>query len=733
MVESPQPKAPLDVATRSLPRVALAIVAGLTPIAVLAATLGREPAIRVPSFLASFVGAIVVTELISSYVFAGYYQTRRDLRYLFLASAYACSGCLAVPYFLTFPGIFAPLGLFGATEQTALYLWLSWHAFFPLLILASAVTPPRMAIATERLALWSLAAYALAIGLAAVATLTLLRIGPALPVLVSGSTFTAVTRHVIAPCICALSALALTALLRSRKPYPAMTVWIVVSLTASCLDTAMGLLSARYSYGWYAGELFGVISSSIILAAYVFEMRQLQAKLSDETDELRLINESERRESQERLRYLAYHDHLTGLLNRTRWRDLFRFRIESHSGASDPSAAVFLVNLDGFRDVNDRLGEAFGDALLIQVSRRIEQTLGSQTVLGRLNGDEFAILAPAYESAQELDAMAHRILDAIMLPPYVVSEREIDLTGSIGLARFPEHGGTTEILLQHADIALCHAKQAGGNRLREYDARMSEEIERERKFRDALLRAVRRSDFVMHYQPLVDLKSGRMQGVEALVRWTDPDLGLIPPAEFIPVAEESGLMEAIGRWTIEAAVAQARVWNDLGCPLRMSINASVVQLQDHRFFDHLHGVLRLNDVAPAQIELEVTETAAIMNSKDITDVLSRCRARGISIALDDYGTHYSSLTYLRRLPIDTIKIDQSFVKEVPTSGSDSAIIRSVIALGHDLGKAIVAEGIETPDQLAWLRTTACDIGQGYLFARPMPPNEITPWKRKQTV
>jgi EAL domain-containing protein (putative c-di-GMP-specific phosphodiesterase class I) len=208
---------------------------------------------------------------------------------------------------------------------------------------------------------------------------------------------------------------------------------------------------------------------------------------------------------------------------------------------------------------------------------------------------------------------------------------------------------------------------------------------------------------------------------------------LIPPAAFIPIAEECGLMEAIGRWTIEASVAQARVWNDLGCPLKMSMNASANQLQDHRFFDHLHGVLRLNDVAPAQIELEVTETAAIMDSKDVSDVLSRLRGRGITIALDDYGTHYSSLTYLQRLPIDTIKIDQSFVKEVPTSDSDSAIIRSVIALGHDLGKSIVAEGIERADQLAWLRDTACDIGQGFLFARPMPPNEIAPWKRKQTV
>lgn len=705
-------------------------VVAMTLTAVVAIIFGRDEAVRLPSFLAAVCGAVIIAELLSSLVFFGYERTQRDARYLLLAAAYCCSGCIAVPYLLTFPGIISSSGLFGATEQTAPYLWVCWHALFPALILVAVLAPSpwRMKTGLQSLALAS-AVIAIAIAIAAATTWLLTIQADALPNLRSHDVFLDDVARIVAPVICALDALALAALLRNPQRYPGMTAWLAISLIASALDTVVGVLSARYSYGWYAGKIFSVISPTAILVAYFIEMFDLQSNLSNKTTELRLENEAEREGTQERLRYLAHHDEMTGLVNRTHWRTLLAARIDEHSGGRS-SGAVLLVNLDSFRNVNETLGEACGDAILREVSRRLTRAVGDECVVGRLCGDEFAVLVPDDIGVEQLEGVTHRILLAIS-GAYFVSEMEIELTGSIGLARYPADGRTTEAIMQHADIAMFHAKRAGSNRVRHYSVWMGEELERNRILKEALVRALRRGDFAMYYQPLVDLRTGRMQGVEALVRWIDPERGVISPATFIPLAEEIGLMEAIGRWTVEAVIAQAREWNALGNPLNVAINVSAKQLQDPGFFEHLFEALAGGEVLPCQLELEVTESAAMKDSDKIINLLGRCRRRGMKIALDDYGTYYSSLTYLQRLPIDTIKVDRSFVKDIPESESDAAIIRSVIALGHDLGKTIVAEGIETVAQLKWLRWSSCDIGQGYLFARPMPADEILEWRRAQ--
>jgi diguanylate cyclase (GGDEF)-like protein len=472
-----------------------------------------------------------------------------------------------------------------------------------------------------------------------------------------------------------------------------------------------------------------MISSSIILAAYVFEMLDLQSKLSEEALELRYSSENERRAAQERLRYLAYHDHMTGMLNRTRWQELLTSHVEkSWTEGARSLAAVLLLNLDHFKEVNDSYGQPNGDTVLLDVSDRLNRALGGAGVLGRLNGDEFAVLLPECGPLERLEALARRLVDVIR-QPYVAGEREIELTCSVGFARFPMDGANAESLLYHADLALGHAKRSGGNCSRLYNERMSEEVERNRVLREALVRAVRRGAFVMHYQPLLDLRTGELHGVEALVRWSDPERGLISPGTFIPLAEETGLMGAIGKWTLEAAISQARAWNDAGLSIRTAINASVQQLQNPKFFDHLFETIVRNKVSPAMLELEVTESAAMKDSERIINTLARCRAMGMTVALDDYGTHYSSLTYLQRLPIDTIKVDGSFVRGLPESERDAVIIRSVISLGHELHKTIVAECIETQDQLNWLRANGCDVGQGFIFAQPMPGHEVVEWSR----
>jgi len=716
-----------------LRRVALVIVAAMVVLACVAIAFGQNRAIKLPPFLPAVVAAIVVTESISGYVFFGHYRTRRELRYLFFALAYACSGFIAIPYLLTFPGVFVPSGLFGATEQTALYLWLCWHALFPGLIIAGWFAgcekrrPPRFGtIPVSFAALGGIAVFA------TVVTWALLRLGPDLPILVSQGVFSEVARYLIAPVICALDAAAIVLLLRDRRSTAAMSLWLVVSICASALDTIMGLLCARYSYGWYAGKIFSVASSTVILAAYVYEMLELQRRLSDAAHELRDLSEAERRVAQDQLLYLAYHDSMTGLLNRKRWQDLLTERAESIAQFGVGEASVLLIDLDNFKEVNDAFGHVEGDAILVEVAARLDRVLPEGSLIGRFDGDAFAVLLPEETSSQRFDDAARRILEAIRRPLWTEG-RIFEVTASVGsdTARGPH--AAAEATLQHADIALHHAKRAGGDRMRKYTEQMGQELERSRVLKEALIRAVRRGGLVLYYQPLMNLRSGGIHGVEALMRWEDPEYGLISPGTFIPLAEETGLMEAVGRWTLETAIAQARAWNELGFPLKISVNASVKQLQDSRFFTHLSDTLARHQVPPEQIEIEVTESVAMKDSERIIDLLARCRSLGVTIALDDYGTHYSSLTYLQRLPVDTIKIDGSFVQGLPGSDRDAAIIRSVITLGHELGKTIVAEGVETNEQLSWLRQSSCDVVQGFLFAKPMPSHEVVNWYRATAV
>jgi diguanylate cyclase (GGDEF)-like protein len=724
-----------DLATQSASprdvRIALFWAGGLAVAAAFALLFGRGLAPSVPGFLPILTTITVVMEFITAYVFLGYFATTRAGSALLLGASYLLVGLISISTLLTFPGAFTQGGMFGAEGQTVAYLWLSWHAIFPALVWFSTFFSSQGAIlrfsrrGTMLAAVMVIAACALA---GMLLPFALMGIGRALPIFSADGTFLSWVHWTALPAICAFDIFVIARLLFSSKKRTVTNVWLCVALFALLLDSVITLSGVGESLAWYAGKLFGAISASVVLAGYIRAILKFNATLTDVNDELRSVNEEQRRRTQERLVFLAYHDELTGLNNRSRWQELLEVCAQRAAGARDHSArfGVLFVDLDNFKDVNDALGHARGDEVLIEAGRRLRHVLRPEDLIGRLGGDEFSVLLPELRSAGEAEEIADRLLKA-MRRPFVVQDRSFTLGASIGIAQFPEHGSSARDLLNHSDVALYCAKRDGGNCRRHYTAEMGHERDQRRDLRTALARAIEHREFTLHYQPLLDLRSGRIDGAEALIRWQDPIKGMIAPGTFVRVAEEAGLMKTIGRWTLEATISQLRHWNLERRRVRVSANVSVSQLQDPQFYEHLRDTLRYHGVSPLQVRLEVTESAAMADLSAATELLSRCRALGTEILLDDFGTHYSSLTYLKQLPIDTIKIDQSFVRDLPFNDQDAAIVRGVISLGHDLSRTIIAEGVENQEQLNWLRRAGCDGAQGYLIQRAMPPSQFATW------
>ena len=518
-----------------------------------------------------------------------------------------------------------------------------------------------------------------------------------------------------------------------------------LALTRPALRTTLGTATVLAAGGGvvavalYPAMVYLLVLLIILagVAAVALRGGQLRASIvipalgEDSKTEVPPAIEPRRDSTRERLVYLAYHDELTGLPNRSHWQELLRTHIRGATERSDPTGfAVMFIDLDNFKDVNDALGHAKGDDVLVEAASRLREALRPYDIIGRLGGDEFAVLLPELRHPGETREIANRLLEGLRLP-YTVQHRAFELGGSIGIAHYPEHGTSVEALLQHSDVALYSAKRSGGNCHRVYMPAMSDEHDHYLDMKQALVRAMRAEEFSLHYQPLLDLRTGQCDHAEALIRWNDPDKGLVSPGQFIGIAEESGLMQGIGRWTFETAVKQLQVWNRVNRQVRVSLNASAKHFQDPSFFDHLSDTLRTAQVSPEQVQLEVTESVAVADIESATDTLSRLQRIGTKTVLDDFGTHYSSLKYLQELPINTIKVDASFVRGLPHNEHDAAIVRGVISLGHDLGRTIVAEGVETRDQLDWLRRASCDVVQGYLVERPMTAQRFERWQEVQ--
>ncbi|SFB56607.1 diguanylate cyclase (GGDEF) domain-containing protein [Cohnella sp. OV330] len=413
-------------------------------------------------------------------------------------------------------------------------------------------------------------------------------------------------------------------------------------------------------------------------------------------------------------RYLAYHDPLTGLKNRIR----FQQDLERIIGKAGVRAGLLLIDLDRFKVINDTLGHHAGDLILVQTAERLRRSVGARSPLYRLGGDEFVVILTDAENSW-CAAAADRILGEFR-EPFRCEGIEIIVTPSIGISIYPDNGCTSNDLLKYADAAMYLAKESGKNSFRFYDTELHAIMARKMKLEHELRRAIERRQFKLHYQPKFELRTKRIIGMEALLRWEHPELGIVSPAEFIPVAEESGQIVAIGDWVLERACEQNKSWQDKGYPpLCISVNVSVRQFQHREFLMSVRSVLQRTGLPAAYLELEITESI-MQNVKEGTEVLRALRRMGISISIDDFGTGYSSLFIIPKLPVDTIKIDKSFIDDIDDRVQLS-MLKTIIDLGLSLNLGVVAEGIESEHQRQVLVAHGCPVGQGYLYSRPVSP------------
>ena len=435
------------------------------------------------------------------------------------------------------------------------------------------------------------------------------------------------------------------------------------------------------------------------------------------------IRAQERRRTEEKLRHLAHHDPLTDLPNRTLLKDRLAVAL-AQARRNKHMLGVMFLDLDRFKAVNDTVGHPKGDELLKIVSRQLKELVREGDTVARVGGDEFVLLLPAMARVGDATEVAQRILK-VLGQPQVLSGHEFHITASIGITIFPTDGDDPEALLTNSDIAMYHAKEQGRNNYQLYTPALNASVRERLALENDLRHGLEREEFVVYYQPQVNISTGQIVGTEALLRWQHPGRGLVMPMEFIPVAEETGLIVPLGEWVLRTACAQAKAWQDAGLsPLRMAVNLSSRQFQQPDLAKKVKQVLQETGLDPHCLQLEITEGVAIQDVDYAIMMLRHLKELGVQIAIDDFGTGYSSLSYLRHLPIDVLKIDRSFIGKLTSNPKDAAITATVIAMAHNLDLYVIAEGVETNEQLAFLKEQACDEMQGYLFSRSVPAEAL---------
>jgi diguanylate cyclase (GGDEF)-like protein len=439
---------------------------------------------------------------------------------------------------------------------------------------------------------------------------------------------------------------------------------------------------------------------------------------------------SERKQLESRLLHQATHDKLTGLPNRSVLLDHIRQGM-FHAERAEKIMAVMFIDLDDFKTINDSLGHDAGDALLIEVAGRLKAAVRAGDTICRLGGDEFTVVAENMESISAVVATADKLL-ATLKQPYILHGRHFSTSASIGITLCPLDGGAAEDLLRNADIAMYQAKRQGKGRYHFYTADMNDRIREQLELKEDMRRGIGNAEFVLHYQPKIDLQSGQTTGMEALVRWQHPERGLLSPAVFIPLAEESGLILPLGESILRAACEQTRTWQLAGLPeLRVAVNLSVRQFAQDDLVGVVERVLQETGLPAAYLELAITESMLMEDADHSIWNLFQLKQLGVTLSIDDFGTGYSSLSYLRHFPVGYLKIDRSFVRDSTNNANDAAIVGAIISIAHQLGLKVVAEGVETEAQCTLLREYGCDQMQGFLISAPVPGEAFEQFVRER--
>jgi diguanylate cyclase (GGDEF)-like protein len=421
--------------------------------------------------------------------------------------------------------------------------------------------------------------------------------------------------------------------------------------------------------------------------------------------------------------HLAQHDALTDLPNRMMLYDRLTQAI-SLAQRNHHQLAVLFLDLDGFKNINDSLGHSIGDKLLQSVSARLLACVRKSDTVSRQGGDEFVVLLPEVTHAADAAISAGKIITELK-NVHIIVEHRLYVTVSIGISTYPDHGENGETLIKNADTAMYHAKQCGRNNHQFFKPDMSLRAVERQSLEGQLRYALERQELLLHYQPKVNLKTGAITGVEALVRWQHPERGLLIPSQFLTIAEDTGIIVAIGQWVLREACRQTREWLDAGLPaVPVAVNISFLEFRSRHFLEHVQVALKDTCLEPRYLDLELTETVLMQHAESTIYLLGQLKHIGLRLAVDDFGTGYSSLSYLTRFPIDSLKLDQSFVHNIIAKSNDEIVIRAVIGMAKSLKQIIVAEGVETMEQLAFLQAHGCDEGQGYYFSRPTSPQQF---------
>jgi diguanylate cyclase (GGDEF)-like protein len=432
----------------------------------------------------------------------------------------------------------------------------------------------------------------------------------------------------------------------------------------------------------------------------------------------------ERKKVERGLGYIERHDGLTGLVNRSLFMERLN-RAIVRANRDKIQVAIMFIDLDRFKHINDTLGHNAGDTLLQEVATRLERCTREQDTVARFGGDEFTILLEGVNHANDAVIVANKIIRFISYP-IRIHDQELYVTPSIGITMYPDDADSVEQLMKHADSAMYRAKEEGRNGFQFYTDGMNRESEERMELESRLRQAMHKREFQLFYQPKINIRNGEMIGAEALIRWNQPDLGMVSPAKFIPLAEENGLINSIGEWVIREACSQMQEWNMTGMdPIRVAVNLSPRQLYQQDLADMILDTALEYSIVPRNIELEITESLLMDDTEASITTLKKLKEWGMHVSIDDFGTGYCSLAYLKRFPIETLKIDRSFVMDITTDPDDAAICSAIIALGHKLRLNVTAEGIETSEQLEFLKQQGCDEAQGFYFSKPLPAAEFT--------